>query len=414
MSRVLAIMGSGETAPTMVETHKRLLGAAGPDARLVDTPYGFQENADELTAKAVEYFDHRTGHRVAPVELRDTTSLSPAQLEDRVAACRDADWLFAGPGSPTYALRQWQQTRFPDVVADRLTRDGTTTVFASAAACVVGRHTVPVYEIYKVGQDPHWAPGLDLLSAHGLTCVVIPHFDNREGGGHDTRFCYLGARRLAAMEQELDDATWVLGIDEHTALVLDLDSGDARIEGRGQVTVRRRDAQVVFRAGDDVSVDVLRRAATGTTATSVSAPTASSTGGADVPAEATPLAEGIVDHGSRFDAALAAGDAVRAADVLLALERLVTEWASDPNQSDDVARADALHRRMVVDLARAAATGLGDPADRVRPFVETLLALRSDARNADDWSTADHIRDALADAGVELRDGPDGTTWSLG
>ncbi|MBV8960773.1 MAG: hypothetical protein JO087_18585, partial [Actinobacteria bacterium] len=53
--RVLAIMGSGETSPTMIKTHRRLLAEAdrvGP-AVLLDTPVGFQENASDIAARAV-------------------------------------------------------------------------------------------------------------------------------------------------------------------------------------------------------------------------------------------------------------------------------------------------------------------------------------------------------------------------
>ena len=49
--RLLTIMGSGETSPTMVTPHQRIFNALGRDVRavLLDSPYGFQENADELT-----------------------------------------------------------------------------------------------------------------------------------------------------------------------------------------------------------------------------------------------------------------------------------------------------------------------------------------------------------------------------
>jgi hypothetical protein len=51
-------MGSGETAPTMVTTHRMLAAKLPKPARatLLDTPYGFQENAPELATKAVDYF----------------------------------------------------------------------------------------------------------------------------------------------------------------------------------------------------------------------------------------------------------------------------------------------------------------------------------------------------------------------
>src|SRR5258708_34407095 len=73
-------------------------------------------------------------------------------------------------------------------------------------------------------------------------CVVIPHYDNAEGGTHDTHFCYLGERRLSAMEAMLPDDAWVLGIDEHTVLVVDLDARTVGGSGRGGLTVRRRAA----------------------------------------------------------------------------------------------------------------------------------------------------------------------------
>ncbi|MFB7046801.1 hypothetical protein ACFCZ5_19740 [Streptomyces microflavus] len=89
---------------------------------------------------------------------------------------------------------------------------------ASAAACRWGSRPLPVYEVYKAGHHPTWLMGLDLLGVLGLPVAVIPHYDNTEGGTHDTRFCYLGEPRLAALEHELPDESAVLGIDEHTAV----------------------------------------------------------------------------------------------------------------------------------------------------------------------------------------------------
>ena len=78
---------------------------------------------------------------------------------------------------------------------------GGAVVFASAAALTLGSQTVPVYEVYKVGEDPAWRPGLDILErVAGIRAAVVPHWDNHEGGGHDTRFCYLGLDRLVALE----------------------------------------------------------------------------------------------------------------------------------------------------------------------------------------------------------------------
>ena len=48
------------------------------------------------------------------------------------------------------------------------------------------------YEIYKVGVDPFWAEGMDILGQLGLPLVVVPHWNNAEGGTFDTRFCFMG------------------------------------------------------------------------------------------------------------------------------------------------------------------------------------------------------------------------------
>jgi hypothetical protein len=226
MTRLLAIMGSGETAPTMVKPHRQLFDRLGPapvQAVLLDTPYGFQANADDISARAVEYFAASVGRQIQVAELRRRDGADPVRWEASLSALSRARWVFAGPGSPTYALRQWRGSDVPDLLADKL-KQGGCVVFASAAALTLGARTVPVYEIYKVGEDPQWAKGLDLVSFLGPEVAVIPHYDNAEGGNHDTRYCYLGENRLARLEQQMTGQGWVLGVDEHTGCVFDLDA----------------------------------------------------------------------------------------------------------------------------------------------------------------------------------------------
>jgi hypothetical protein len=257
--RILAIMGSGETAPTMKGPHRAIFDRLGPDpqAVLLDTPFGFQENAPILAAKAIEYFHDAVGRRVEAAGLTRTDTGDTVAVERGVAKVRSADWVFAGPGSPTYALAQWRNTAVPDALADKL-RSGGAVVFSSAAALTLGRVTVPVYEIYKVGMDPHWLDGLDVLAEVGLDVAVIPHYDNAEGGNHDTRFCYLGERRLAMLEPTLPEGCFVLGIDEHTGIVMDLDADTAEIVGKGAVTLRRQGVSVRLDSGQTIPLDTLR------------------------------------------------------------------------------------------------------------------------------------------------------------
>jgi cyanophycinase-like exopeptidase len=419
MPTILTIMGSGETTPTMVTTHRRLVEALGADpvAVLLDTPYGFQENADEVTAKSLRYFAASVGIDVGVVSLRRADEVGPVRMETILAEVGEADWVFAGPGSPTYLVRQWAQTGLREVLAARL-RTGGATVFASAAAVTIGARAVPVYEIYKAGADPHWTDGLDLLSGVGLDAVCIPHFDNADGGTHDTRFCYLGERRLAALEALLPASTWVLGVDEHTALVLDLTSGRAIVEGRGAVTVRARDVTVRFPAGRDIAVEELISAAQGTASPVPASPSddsepdhADAAGRTAGTAEQTPLEEIVGASARAFDAAMGQGRAMDAAERTVALDAQLRDWATDVAELDELDRGHAELRRQITMLARAAQAGMHEHRDLVAPHVEILLRLRDRARAEGRFDEADAIRDTITAAGVEVRDTADGVTW---
>ena len=269
--RVLAIIGSGETSPTMVTVHRELisrLGLTSPQAIVLATPYAFQENAADVSARTQRYFADSVGLQVRVAAGTSPNAdpamappLIPPDEEDearQAAGIRAADWVFAGPGSPSYALAHWQAGPVAAGLRDRVLAGDGLTVLASAAAATAGRFTLPVYEIYKAGGAPRWLDGLDLLGPFGLTVALIPHYDNAEGGRYDTRHCYLGERRLAVMERSLPADAAVLGVDEHTAVLIDLRTGDVEIRGRGGMTVRRSGHSVVLPAGTRLPMAELR------------------------------------------------------------------------------------------------------------------------------------------------------------
>ena len=363
MTRILAVMGSGETAPTMVKPHRQIfdaLGGTGVPAVLLDTPYGFQANADDITARAVDYFRASVGRSVDVAELRRREGAAPARWAESLARLASARWVFAGPGSPTYALHQWRGTEVPDLLADKLRRGGAV-VFASAAALTLGKLTVPVYEIYKVGADPVWEDGLDLLSFLGPEVAVIPHYDNAEGGNHDTRFCYLGEWRLSALEEQMGDDGWVLGVDEHTGCVFDLDAETATVVGNGVVTVRRRGVSVTLPAGTTLSLADLVGLAPGES----SAPGVGARSGVrEAVRGERPAAQLGTHRASRGDPTpgrrVRAGGQRRrnvegAVNAILELDDTLVAWSGDTTQSDAADRGRATMRRMIARLGELAA-----------------------------------------------------------
>jgi len=409
--RILTIMGSGETAPTMVPTHRMLVARLGSStkATLLDTPYGFQENAPELAAKAVDYFKTSVNVDLVVAGLTEIADGDALVVERGLNAVKDADYVFAGPGSPTYALRQWAGTSLPELLATKL-RNGGAVTFASAAALTLGKKTLPIYEIYKAGEQPRWLDGLDVLSVVGIDAAVVPHYNNAEGGHHDTRFCYMGERRLSRLELELPGTTYVLGIDEHTGVVMDLDADTATVVGKGVLTLRVRGASTEIPSGETVPLDRLRDPSS---TTAVSRPTV---------AAPAPLVDVVVDSNLRqaterlsgdFDAALVAGDADAAARAVLELEDAITSWSADTLQGTDGEFARATLRSMITRLAGAASSGLTDPRDVVGPYMEVLLTLRAQVRSDKRFDLSDMIRDRLTEIGVEVRDTPNGVEWVL-
>ena len=422
-ARILCIMGSGETAPTMAPVHRELIERVGGDgarAALIDTPFGFQENADELVAKAQEYFQRSIVHPLELASLRRAETASEVEKEAAYSRIHEADYVFSGPGSPSYTLRQWHGTEIPRLLAEKLERGGCVTL-ASAAAITLGVVSLPVYEIYKVGEAVHWLEGLDLLSAAGIRAAVITHWDNAEGGTHDTRFCYMGESRLTQLEALLPEGAAILGVDEHTALILDLGAERVEVRGRGRAVVRREGIESALPAGTAMTLGELRALLSG--ATTAGAATAVAAGAtpprADAPPEPAqheePFMALLAERQDQFDRAREGRDADGMVAAVLAVETAMAEWSSETFSGDERERGRAQLRRMVTRLGDVAAEGDADPRERVAPFVEAILGLRRQFRSERRFDDADRLRDLLTGCGIEVRDGRQGeeSGWEL-
>ncbi|MFE3381459.1 hypothetical protein [Streptomyces anulatus] len=420
---VLALLGSGETSPTMVTLHRELVAHLGGDADAVilETPYGFQVNRDDISQRARDYFRRSVGLATVVAPDTDAGGLSagvPADSE--VGRVRDqvrrAQWVFSGPGSPSYALERWHSLRLGEILRERVGRGYGVTVMASAAACTVGFAALPVYEVYKAGHRPVWLTGLDLLGALGLPVAVIPHYDNTEGGTHDTRFCYLGEPRLAALEHELPDESAVLGIDEHTAVVVDLDTSWVRVWGRGVMTIRRRGVSVPVPGGTTLTVEQLRGLVAGKGSGEVPptprcrADGAGSLGTGGTGGAAT-LQEAVAAAESRFDDAKEGRDAAAMAEVAVELESVIAAWSADMEEDQGGEWARTVLHGMIRRLARAAARGLTEPEHTLERILDPLLGLRARLRADGAYDLADEVREALTTGGVRLRDTSEGSEW---
>jgi hypothetical protein len=374
MPGLLTLIGSGEVSAGMVKVHRELLGALAEPARptFLDTPAGFELGIGAISRRFEDYFltSLELPLRVASYHGRD----DPLELQaEAIAALAQSNYIVAGPGSPTYAIDHLRDTPILETILHRW-QSGGQLVFASAATVSLSRHALPVYEIYKVGQPLHWRDGLDVLGPHGCELAIVPHWDNAEGGSHDTRACFMGMVRFERLREMLPPTAVVLGIDEHTAVTFDPSANQARVRGKGGVTILRGMEEQRFLSGKVFPFDVLH-----TSGVPVRAPTPD--------ASTARLSPSMPDAA----AAIAAGD-------LAGGLRMAASGASDDLQ-------------LILLQAAAAADRLPANDDGVAPLIEILIDLRSGLRERNEWALADFLRDRLAALGIELRDAPDGTTW---
>lgn len=240
----VVLFGSGETSSSGRRIFDRLLRSLPnrPRIALLETPAGFEPNSEAVIGRVGEFFRLRLRNYSPQIEVirarRRGTALSPDDPET-AGRLLDADLIFMGPGSPTYAVRQLANSATWDHLRAQH-RMGATVVFASAAVVAISAFALPVYEIYKVGEDLHWKKGLNFFSSYGLPVIFVPHWNNRDGGDElDTSRCFMGKERFSALLKLLPPCLTVIGIDENTALSIDLHRRMCEVSGLGSVNLIR-------------------------------------------------------------------------------------------------------------------------------------------------------------------------------
>lgn len=247
----IMLFGSGETSPSGQKIFDHIMRALPPSPKiaLIETPAGFELNSAMVIFKIAEFLKTRlTNYNPTPISIparKKNSAFSPDNSEI-VAPILEADLIFMGPGSPTYAVRQLQNslTWYYSIARHSL---GAGLAFSSAAVIASGAYALPIYEIYKVGEDLHWKKGLDLFAHFGLELTFVPHWNNMDGGtGLDTSRCFMGKSRFEDLLRILPENQTIVGIDEHTGLFLNCSSKEARVIGKGTVTIMNDGDSTIF------------------------------------------------------------------------------------------------------------------------------------------------------------------------
>ncbi len=245
----LALFGSGEMDPSGRRVHELLVKSfpAPVKIALVTTPAGFEANPNFWYGKLKLFLTKGLANFKPQIELVSK------KLPDRV------DYIHAGAGSPTYAARVFKSSALWQAMIARWRR-GAALSLASASALAAGRFVLPVYEIYKAGEDLRWQEGLDLFSRFGLNLTIVTHWNNQEGGRDiDTSRCFMGKKRWQKLYKLLPQNTTVVGIDELTSLIFWLEQKIIAVSGKGQVILINRSKEIKLDSGKYYHLETLSR-----------------------------------------------------------------------------------------------------------------------------------------------------------
>lgn len=249
------LMSSGETSASGHGMYHHVFATLPRPIRvaILETPAGFELNSTLVARKVADFINISLQNfapsiEVIPARRRD----GPLSTNDPklLAPMGEANFLYMGAGSPSYLVRHLKDTLALKYLLRRH-QGGAAICLASAAAIAFGSKTLPVYEIYKAGHDLHWIDGINFFGRFGLDLAIVTHWDNREGGAQlDTSRCYMGRSRMAQLMSTLPPTTLVLGIDEHTGVVLDFQSESCQVIGKGGLTIIGRLLTNEYKAGE--------------------------------------------------------------------------------------------------------------------------------------------------------------------
>ncbi len=212
----LALVGSGEYLVQMQEIESDLLQrgiAQGKSNTYIQIPTGAgQESADRI-----EFWRERGAVQAKRLEAEvcflPILTREDAFNEKYISQLTNAGLIYFSGGDPGYITEVFNQTPLWEKIKSEF-NSGTSLAGCSAGAMAFGSKIVGI-------RKSHVQSGLGLIP----NIEVIPHYDKFLGWVPD---------RIASIALRSDEGSYLLGIDEDTALVL---TDKWRVQGRAEVHV---------------------------------------------------------------------------------------------------------------------------------------------------------------------------------
>ncbi len=194
----------------------------------------------------------------------------------------------------------------------------------------------------------------------------------------------------------------VIGLDEHTACIMDLERDEALVRGIGRVIVRTRTMEAAFAKGERFPLALLR----GETAAHDQQ---------FAPLQAEPVQETAAPpqdsfwqqvHGleDAFRQGLSGNSWEETTGALLSLDDAIWKAHEQGESEEFISQAREALRDMLADLGKRLGAESAHTAPAVAPLVDGLIALRARLRDEKKWQEADALRLCLERADIMIED----------
>ncbi len=228
----IALVGSGEFLPQMVDVDRWLLTGQRPRAAFLPTAAG-EEGPASVNRWLKLGNDHYTAMGIEPVAV-PVLNADDANREDLAALIDDVGLIYLSGGNPGYIARSLRNTLVWDAIV-RAWKNGAALAGCSAGAMMLTASAPDV----RGGRGMATEPAGNLVEH----LTVIPHFD---------RMAHWNPNVVEEAKAQLRPGFHLVGVDEDTALVGGLT--EWTVMGRQRVTVLGPGGATHFTHGQRLSL----------------------------------------------------------------------------------------------------------------------------------------------------------------
>ena len=231
MNGLIALVGAGEYLPVMEDVDRHLLSSIKSETpRVVCLPTAAGQEGDESVGRwsrmGQEHFS-KLGADVTAIRIIDKASADDPQFE---SALENANLIYFSGGNPLHLFQTMQGSRAWTAMQRAWSR-GAVYAGCSAGAMILSKR-IPSFRLAQT------------VDGFGIVPVkfILPHFD---------AIPVMFKPLIFALRRQLKKGERILGVDENTAVVGQLD-GEWQVMGMGNAHLLTRDGDQVFRTGQTV------------------------------------------------------------------------------------------------------------------------------------------------------------------